>query len=92
LERARAERLRADGLDPFQARALPESVLRFKQGFGRLIRSQEDRGYVTILDSRLLGRNYGRVFLQALPDCPIVRMVENQEIPLPPLEGDLAAD
>jgi Rad3-related DNA helicase len=60
---ARAERLR----DPFSEYALPLAVLRLKQGFGRLIRRGDDRGAVAILDVRILRRDYGRAFLDALP-------------------------
>jgi DNA polymerase-3 subunit epsilon/ATP-dependent DNA helicase DinG len=60
---ARAERLR----DPFLQYALPQAALRLKQGFGRLIRRHDDRGAVVILDSRVLERDYGRAFLEALP-------------------------
>ncbi|HZU19242.1 MAG TPA: helicase C-terminal domain-containing protein [Candidatus Dormibacteraeota bacterium] len=60
---ARAERLR----DPFLQYALPQAVLRLKQGFGRLIRRRGDRGAVVILDRRVVERDYGRAFLQALP-------------------------
>ena len=47
--------------------SLPEAVIKFKQGYGRLIRSQSDRGVVVILDQRVSTRSYGPVFLQALP-------------------------
>src|SRR5262249_32374165 len=60
---ARAERLR----DPFMQYALPQAALRLKQGFGRLIRRHDDRGAVVILDNRVLERDYGRAFLEALP-------------------------
>jgi len=60
---ARAERLR----DPFLQYALPQAALRLKQGFGRLIRRRDDRGAVVILDNRVLERDYGRAFLEALP-------------------------
>jgi len=60
---ARAERLR----DPFAQYALPQAVLRLKQGFGRLIRRRGDRGAVVILDRRVVERDYGRAFLEALP-------------------------
>jgi len=60
---ARAERLR----DPFLHYALPQAVLRLKQGFGRLIRRHGDRGVVVILDRRVVERDYGRAFLEALP-------------------------
>ncbi|HLZ95305.1 MAG TPA: helicase C-terminal domain-containing protein [Candidatus Dormibacteraeota bacterium] len=60
---ARAERLR----DGFAQLALPQAALRLKQGFGRLIRRSTDRGAVVILDHRILGRDYGRAFLEILP-------------------------
>lgn len=59
--------------DPFREYALPGAVLRFRQGFGRLIRTATDRGVVTVLDSRILSRAYGEVFLDALP--PVQRRV-----------------
>lgn len=55
--------------DPFQQYALPDAILRFRQGFGRLIRSQSDRGLVVILDSRVITKSYGKSFLDSLPDC-----------------------
>jgi Rad3-related DNA helicase len=67
LVAARAERMRAAGEDPFEQFALPEAVLRFRQGFGRLIRSAQDRGAVILLDPRLETREYGERFLTALP-------------------------
>ena len=55
--------------DPFHEYAVPEAVLRLRQGFGRLIRTATDRGVVVLLDSRLWQRSYGDFFLDALPDC-----------------------
>ena len=60
---ARAEQVR----DPFSQLALPQAALRLKQGFGRLIRRSTDRGAVAILDNRILGRDYGKAFLNILP-------------------------
>ncbi len=57
--------------DPFQEFALPQSVLRFRQGFGRLIRSTTDRGAFVVLDSRIVRRQYGSLFLDGLPDCEV---------------------
>jgi DNA polymerase-3 subunit epsilon/ATP-dependent DNA helicase DinG len=59
--------------DPFNQYAVPQSVLRFRQGFGRLIRGEEDRGVVVVLDQRILSRPYGRVFLESLPRCTVVK-------------------
>ncbi len=69
---ARCERLKARGESPFGAYLLPDAVLRFRQGFGRLVRSRHDRGVVLLLDSRLGERNYGAAFRRALPVEPVV--------------------
>ncbi len=82
LEKARSERATQLGQDPFMTLSLPKAVLRFKQGFGRLIRRKDDQGIVTVLDARLIQRRYGRVFLEALPDCPKVVLRDGEEIPL----------
>lgn len=55
--------------DAFSEYSLPEAILRFRQGFGRLIRTQSDRGAVVILDKRILSKKYGRSFLESLPPC-----------------------
>lgn len=68
LTEARGERIKQRGGDPFREDALPRAVIRFKQGFGRLIRSATDRGRVVVLDPRLLTSGYGRHFLSALPE------------------------
>ncbi len=71
---ARIEQLEKEGKNPFINYSLPRAVIRFKQGFGRLIRTKQDRGIVVLLDNRVLNKAYGRVFLQSLPgDCPIKR-------------------
>jgi len=70
---ARIEAIRAAGGDPFREFQLPEAIIRFKQGFGRLIRSTSDSGFVVVLDHRLLTRSYGREFLDSLPDIEIIR-------------------
>lgn len=55
--------------DPFYQYALPEAILRFRQGFGRLIRTQTDRGVVVVLDKRVITKQYGRLFMESLPNC-----------------------
>ncbi|MCA8941141.1 MAG: ATP-dependent DNA helicase [Planctomycetes bacterium] len=67
LTRARHRAIEARGGNPFVEQSLPEAVLKFRQGFGRLIRSHEDRGRVLVLDPRTRTRRYGRAFLDALP-------------------------
>lgn len=55
--------------DPFNEYSIPEAILRFRQGFGRLIRTQSDRGVVAVLDRRILTKKYGKIFLDSLPPC-----------------------
>lgn len=64
---ARVEALKAQGLDPFQHFIVPRAVIRFRQGFGRLIRTASDRGAALICDKRIATTGYGRVFLRSLP-------------------------
>jgi DNA polymerase-3 subunit epsilon/ATP-dependent DNA helicase DinG len=70
--------------EPFKEYALPQAVLRFKQGFGRLIRQKTDRGAVVVLDRRLKSKGYGRSFLDSLPSCSI------SQAPLTQLPGLVA--
>jgi len=69
LLQARSEHLKALGRDPFNEDSVPQAVMKFKQGFGRLMRRKEDRGCVLCLDSRLFSRGYGKTFLRSLPEC-----------------------
>jgi len=69
---ARAEAIASNGGDPFMEMTVPEAVLKFKQGFGRLIRHRDDRGVVLILDNRVVKKGYGRIFLRSLPDTRIL--------------------
>jgi DNA polymerase-3 subunit epsilon/ATP-dependent DNA helicase DinG len=59
--------------DPFLEYAIPEAVLRFLQGFGRLIRTTSDRGVVAVFDRRLVSRQYGSVFVDSLPEPTVMR-------------------
>lgn len=68
LTEARLERIADRGGNPFMEDSLPRAIIRFKQGFGRLIRSKTDTGRVVILDPRIITKQYGRLFLQALPE------------------------
>jgi ATP-dependent DNA helicase DinG len=73
ITQARMEVIEARGMRAFDAYQVPHAALRLKQGFGRLIRSREDRGGVLLLDSRILTRRYGRVLRSALPPAPLVK-------------------
>jgi len=64
---AREERIRMAGKSPFAEYSLPEAVLKFRQGVGRLIRNRSDRGMVVVLDRRIVAKSYGRVFLESIP-------------------------
>lgn len=68
---ARLERIKQRGGDPFKELSLPEAVLKFRQGVGRLIRSRTDSGIVAILDPRFQQKWYGRFFRKALPECSV---------------------
>lgn len=70
---ARIKMLRKQGIDPFQTYQLPNAVLILKQGAGRLIRDDQDRGILMICDLRLVGARYGGIFLNSLPDMPRTR-------------------
>lgn len=76
LAMLRAERAKASGQDPFLEVILPEAVVRFRQGFGRLIRSVSDRGVVAVLDARILTSSYGQMFRTALQEVPLCRNLE----------------
>jgi ATP-dependent DNA helicase DinG len=71
LFEARCERIKELGGEPFRELQLPEAILKFRQGVGRLIRSREDRGQIAVLDGRILSRTYGKSFLKILPECPV---------------------
>jgi len=72
LTEARIEDLRRRSIDPFSHYQIPRAIIQMKQGFGRLIRKQSDTGVVSILDSRIIRRGYGKQFLDSLPSCEVV--------------------
>ena len=72
---SRLDAIKRRGGNPFMEYSVPEAIIKLKQGFGRLIRSKTDEGIVVILDSRIKTKQYGRLFLEALPPC---RTVESE--------------
>jgi len=73
VQQARSEQIDAEGGDSFREFSIPQAVIKFRQGFGRLIRSRDDRGAVLILDRRVTTKGYGKIFLRSLPDTELVR-------------------
>ncbi|GKV67973.1 putative ATP-dependent helicase DinG [Sporosarcina sp. NCCP-2716] len=72
--KAKTAQLNKHGQNAFSGYALPEAILRLRQGFGRLIRSSEDTGFFIILDRRIETKSYGKKFLEALPDVPVKKV------------------
>lgn len=70
LLEARLESIRMAGGNPFRDFQLPEAVIKFRQGFGRLIRTATDRGVVLVTDPRMTTKPYGKTFMESLPECP----------------------
>ena len=66
---ARSEAIEKRGGNSFMEMSVPEAVIKFRQGIGRLIRRSDDRGVVTVLDRRLYEKRYGASFIQSMPDC-----------------------
>ncbi|RKG86111.1 ATP-dependent DNA helicase [Corallococcus sp. CA049B] len=94
LVAARIRQIQARGEEPFDQYQLPQAALALRQGFGRLIRTQADRGIVAMLDRRIVTKGYGRVFLSSLP--PAKRMEDTTELsrwfngpvrPVPPVRS-----
>ncbi|MGI8560357.1 MAG: ATP-dependent DNA helicase [Luteimonas sp.] len=76
---ARLDAIRRKGGNPFRDEQLPQAVIALKQGVGRLIRSETDRGVLVLCDPRLLGKSYGKLFLDSLPPFPLTRDVADVE-------------
>jgi ATP-dependent DNA helicase DinG len=76
---ARLQAVRRSGGNPFRDEQLPQAVIALKQGVGRLIRTETDRGVLVLCDPRLTGKSYGRVFLDSLPPLPRTRAVGDVE-------------
>ncbi len=81
---ARNEKLQKEGKNAFMELSVPQAVVRFKQGFGRLIRSKRDRGVVIVYDRRIIDARYGKVFLDSLPDILVTKQ------PTSALQGTLS--
>src|SRR5690606_3833311 len=77
---ARTEWIRQRGGNPFNELTLPDALIKFRQGVGRLIRSARDRGIITLLDSRIVQKPYGRQFLECLPQRQVARMNQMNRI------------
>jgi ATP-dependent DNA helicase DinG len=76
LTEARIEELRRQHIEPFKHYQIPRAIIQLKQGFGRLIRKKTDKGVVSILDSRMRRRGYGKQFIESLPPCRVVNQLE----------------
>ncbi|HET9087094.1 MAG TPA: ATP-dependent DNA helicase [Acidobacteriaceae bacterium] len=74
---ARMKAIEADGGNPFAEYQIPSAVIALKQGFGRLIRSLNDRGVLVLLDPRLQRQRYGRVFMESLPPYRVTQKIED---------------
>ncbi|WP_445506030.1 ATP-dependent DNA helicase DinG [Niallia sp. 03190] len=78
LTEAKNEQIKQNAGNPFLENSLPEAVLRFKQGFGRLIRTEQDKGFIVVFDRRIITTSYGKTFLQSIPAVPVKTMPLNE--------------
>jgi ATP-dependent DNA helicase DinG len=76
MVQARVEEIKKRGDDAFSSYQVPQAVMLFRQGFGRLIRTGSDRGIVAVLDPRLKTKKYGQTFLDSLPNCEVTEQIE----------------
>ncbi len=72
IHQGKVERIEQNGGNPFYDYSIPKSVIKFRQGFGRLIRTTKDKGIVICLDKRIITKSYGKIFLNSLPKCKVV--------------------
>ncbi len=79
---ARSEAIALKGGDPFFEYSVPNAIVKFKQGFGRLIRNKNDRGCIVCLDPRLIKKNYGGYFIKSLPQCSMIVLKNDEELQL----------
>ena len=79
VHEARVARMKARGENWFREYVLPQAVLQLKQGVGRLLRADDDRGVMAILDARLHTKGYGKSVLRALPPAPLVTTMKDVE-------------
>jgi ATP-dependent DNA helicase DinG len=77
---ARLEAVRRRGGNPFRDEQLPQAVIALKQGVGRLIRSETDRGVLVLCDPRIIGKPYGRTFMHSLPQFRVTRRIEDVQV------------
>lgn len=68
---ARCDKIKQNGGEPFRDYSIPDAVLKFRQGVGRLIRSKTDKGIIVVLDPRIVSKQYGKAFLNSIPPCPV---------------------
>ena len=80
LVAGRIEQIKKDGGNPFYDYQLPTAIIKFKQGFGRLIRTKTDTGIVVVLDSRIVNKPYGSLFLSAIPQCKTIIVNSNTAV------------
>ncbi|MBT2288548.1 ATP-dependent DNA helicase DinG [Paenibacillus albidus] len=81
LAEAKAELLQAQKKNPFMKLSVPQAVIRFKQGFGRLVRTAQDKGIVIVYDTRVIESYYGKYFLYSLPGPKMEHMLTEQMVP-----------